>query len=475
MVETVRTAAAKLKVFISYSRRDQVFVDNLAPALGACGFDAFVDREDIAPGEPWEDRLDRLILGADTVVFVMSPASIKSDRCGWEVARTEQRGKRLVPLLLEPVDEGAVPDRLRRLNWIMFNKPELFGTALGQVVEALSIDLEWVREHTRLGEIATRWNERGKAEALLIRGDELLEAERWIAKPAPHGLEATEAHRAFIGASRAAEDMRLNQERAQLAAIAEAQKAREVALAQAEVVQKSRAQLQRSLHRRLGRAGGARAGRCRSWPFSGTGACAKPRDIDEQPCRAGHWGCGLRPSGTTGTAWLAANSTTAVRARERMTVTSRALEARLVNGAMMSQLQFGLSAKSRSHREDGLQPRRPYAAGRSSGTVLCKSCRPIPAGRSRCIQQHAVRVSKAVFSPDGEKIVLIGVDGTAAVWDLLKETELLPFAKEMRVNGASFSSDDKLLALALADGTARILGHCEQARASRPSRGTRLK
>ena len=40
------------------------------------GFDAFLDRTDIALGEPWKERLAALIATADMVVFAVSPDSI---------------------------------------------------------------------------------------------------------------------------------------------------------------------------------------------------------------------------------------------------------------------------------------------------------------------------------------------------------------------------------------------------------------
>ena len=51
-----------LKVFISYARRDGgAFAEELVDALDVAGFDAFLDRNDIAAGEDWEKRLEGLI------------------------------------------------------------------------------------------------------------------------------------------------------------------------------------------------------------------------------------------------------------------------------------------------------------------------------------------------------------------------------------------------------------------------------
>ena len=74
---------------LSYSRADEDFARDLLVSLKTCGFEPYLDKLDIAPGEPWEERLERLIQGSDTVVYVVSPDSVRSDRCRWEIAKTE--------------------------------------------------------------------------------------------------------------------------------------------------------------------------------------------------------------------------------------------------------------------------------------------------------------------------------------------------------------------------------------------------
>ena len=85
----------KLKVFISYSRKDSAaFADELVAGLEVAGFAPFLDRHDIAAGEDWERRLGGLITQSDTVVFVVSPEAVKSERCTWEVDRRIELSKR---------------------------------------------------------------------------------------------------------------------------------------------------------------------------------------------------------------------------------------------------------------------------------------------------------------------------------------------------------------------------------------------
>ena len=93
----------------------------MVSGLELAGFAPYLDRHDIAAGEDWEARLDGLILEADTVVFVVSPEAVESERCAWEVDRTVELGKRLLPVIWKPVPEQAIPEKLRRLQFVRFD------------------------------------------------------------------------------------------------------------------------------------------------------------------------------------------------------------------------------------------------------------------------------------------------------------------------------------------------------------------
>jgi hypothetical protein len=212
-----------LKVFISYSRKDSAFAEELLAGLELLGFAAFLDKHDIAAGEDWERRLGRLIESADTVVYVVSPDSVGSERCGWEVARTGEIGKRLLPIVWRNVEEAQVPPALKRLNYIYFDKPHAFAPGLKALAQALRTDLDWVREHTRIGELAQRWHERKRNEALLMRGDDLVAAKAWAARQPKFAPEPTLVMREFIAAGEDAERERVTREDALRAAAQDAE------------------------------------------------------------------------------------------------------------------------------------------------------------------------------------------------------------------------------------------------------------
>jgi formylglycine-generating enzyme required for sulfatase activity len=218
----------RLKVFISYSRKDEDFAQDLLAGLQAAGFEPYLDRHDIAAGEDWETRLGRLIEAADTVVFVISPDAVASERCAWEVERTVGLKKRLLPIVWRRVDEAQVPPRLKQLNYIFFDRPLSTLASLQVLASALRTDVEWVREHTRLGEAALRWDAHGRNEALLLRSDELAAAKAWLAARPQFAPEPTILHHEFIKAGENAETTRASAERQrldQMAAALEREKA----------------------------------------------------------------------------------------------------------------------------------------------------------------------------------------------------------------------------------------------------------
>src|SRR5215472_16230295 len=239
----------KLRVFISYSREDLDFADQLAAALGSSGFECFIDRQGISGGEAWERRLGNLISEADTVVFVLSPDSARSKTCNWE-EEAARLGKRILPANWRPLESVSPPPRLRDLNYIFFYKePKVpgsgFGTGLAKLVTALNTDFDWLRDHTRYLQRAIEWDKGGRPANRLLSGDDIAEAKSWMARRPKSAPEPTALHLDFIRASEEEAEARSSAQRKQLEAVAAAQAEREKALHEAEEALKQAADAQR--------------------------------------------------------------------------------------------------------------------------------------------------------------------------------------------------------------------------------------
>lgn len=246
MAERTRQADS-LNVFLSYSREDLAFADQLDAALRLYGYATALDRHEISAGEDWKDRLGNLIRDADTVVFVLSPSSSKSDVCAWEVDEAIRFGKRIIPVVCRPLEQTTPPKQVADLNFVFFSaQPEIpdagFGTGLTRLVEALKTNFDWLREHTRLLSRAREWELGNKAQNRLLSGSDILAAKEWIATRPKDAPAPTALHLDFIRASEEDEGRRHSAEAQRLRQMAEAQAAREAALTDKEKAQKSEAE-----------------------------------------------------------------------------------------------------------------------------------------------------------------------------------------------------------------------------------------
>lgn len=195
-------ARPEVGVFISYSRSDGSFAEDVLRALANHGVNAYIDKRDIAPAEDWRQRLADLIAASEAIVFILTPASAGSEVCAWEVAEAERLGKRIITLLHREPGQIKPPSGLARLNYIFAREGDSFSQAIEFLAEAIFTDISWVREHTRLGSAAEHWRRSAQSSANILRGDELARAEAWLAmKPAACSM-ATNLQQDYIETSR---------------------------------------------------------------------------------------------------------------------------------------------------------------------------------------------------------------------------------------------------------------------------------
>lgn len=181
---------AGLRVFISYSRRDTAVADRLVSALEEAGFVVAIDRRDLPYGEEWQQELAHFIRASDTVVWLVSSASLASRWCHWELGEVQRTSKRLLPVAIESAAPESLPEELGRVHVLPASGAFDFASHLTALVEALNTDSAWLKEHTRLADRARQWQSRERASSLLLRGVALKDAQAWAdrkpsAAPAP--------------------------------------------------------------------------------------------------------------------------------------------------------------------------------------------------------------------------------------------------------------------------------------------------
>lgn len=189
--------------FISYSRKDSAFVRRLHEALIARGREPWVDWQGILPTEEWMAKIRAAIDAAPAFVFVISPHSVASAVCTQEIEHAVAQGKRLIPVAWTPVEATAVHPALAKLNWIAFAEGASLDQQVDTLISAMDLDLEWIRDHTRLLVRAAEWQHEGREPSLLLRGADLRDAELWLmSSGTDERRRATTAQVDFVAASR---------------------------------------------------------------------------------------------------------------------------------------------------------------------------------------------------------------------------------------------------------------------------------
>ena len=105
------------KIFMSYSRRELGFVDDLVSKLEGENYDVWLDYRALIPGSPWNVQIDKGLNEADTVLLVVSKAALSSEYVALEWRHFLEAKQRVILLIFEAVD---LPKELEQFEWVDF-------------------------------------------------------------------------------------------------------------------------------------------------------------------------------------------------------------------------------------------------------------------------------------------------------------------------------------------------------------------
>lgn len=217
----------RFKVFVSYSRRDAADIAvRLVAWLESLGLAPVIDTRDLEFGERWQQQLRDFIRQADAIVFIVTPGSVASKWCRWEIAQVAAQSKRLVPVLHLDVLPDQIPAELSEIQLfnlrssLDYDSDQTFGSRCQLLAEGLQRDRDWLQEHTRLIELAHAWRTARRAPDRLLRGTALRDAEKWSADRPRTAPQVGQAHLEFISASQEAAKRRSRRWSVGLAALA---------------------------------------------------------------------------------------------------------------------------------------------------------------------------------------------------------------------------------------------------------------
>jgi hypothetical protein len=198
-------------VFISYSRKDQIFVRTLHKALENSQRETWIDWEGIAKGVEWWKEIEKGIEGSDTFVFVISPDSAISFICQDEIKHAIKYNKQILPIVYKNAEEFLEQDNpahsaIRSHNWLFFRETDNFEQSFQELIDALNLDITHVHSHTRLLVRALEWDNKGSKDGFLLRGEDLTEGEEWLKIGIEKDPKPTDLQISYIKNSRKVED-----------------------------------------------------------------------------------------------------------------------------------------------------------------------------------------------------------------------------------------------------------------------------
>lgn len=111
-----------MKVFISYTSRDEALATRLVAYLDKAGLDAWYQKREVLPGDNWAEKIAQGLKESNAMIVLVSADAMKSDsvRSSISYALGEKAfSRRVIPVFVgDSKDSGSVP-------WI-FNRFKTF-------------------------------------------------------------------------------------------------------------------------------------------------------------------------------------------------------------------------------------------------------------------------------------------------------------------------------------------------------------
>ena len=104
-------------IFMSYSRRELGFVDDLVSKLEGEKYNVWLDYRALIPGSPWGVQIEKGLDDSDTVLLVVSKAALASKYVTSEWHHFLDKKQRVILLVFEAVD---LPKELEKFEWVDF-------------------------------------------------------------------------------------------------------------------------------------------------------------------------------------------------------------------------------------------------------------------------------------------------------------------------------------------------------------------
>ncbi|MEO1094756.1 MAG: TIR domain-containing protein [Cyanobacteria bacterium J06638_28] len=171
------------EVFLSHATEDRATLEKIYESLTRAGLTVWTNWRDIQTGIDFKTAINNGIERTDTVAYLISPAALASTWCQHEVDYALSLNKRVIPVLIEPVDLETLPATLRHLQFIDLtdNIDETdYLSDESELLNVLGEDVEYHRAHKLLLVNALKWESQLRNPCILLQGYTLRQTAAWL-------------------------------------------------------------------------------------------------------------------------------------------------------------------------------------------------------------------------------------------------------------------------------------------------------
>jgi hypothetical protein len=109
-----------VKIFVSYSRRDADFAQQIDDYFQDSGHDVFTDVKNIQVGVVWTSAIENNISNCDIFVIIITQATLRSTEVEKEVLQAQREKKKIIPCIHRDVSYDEIKWNLKSIQGVEF-------------------------------------------------------------------------------------------------------------------------------------------------------------------------------------------------------------------------------------------------------------------------------------------------------------------------------------------------------------------
>ena len=170
-------------IFISHGSKDQEITKKIAKILRRESWTTWINRIDIKTGKDFQKEIYKGIEDADNIVYLISENALASKYCQLEIEYGLKHNKRIIPVLIEPMDLEKIPKEIRNLQYIdltQYQDPEQYRHRINKLLHSLKAEAYYYKQHKLSLVKALKWQRQNRNPSTLSKGHTFEQFESWL-------------------------------------------------------------------------------------------------------------------------------------------------------------------------------------------------------------------------------------------------------------------------------------------------------